>query len=143
MRSPDPCHSHVANAHDVNAFSLMTMSSQRVAWLYNLIDSAYDANAVLAHVRQSNHAPIVDPRPQRKWMVAIHLAEDRTATQNDYPNLVGPNATAFANARRWREYFHGWRMSSAAPTSEGAAFAKVTAHLSFALIALTVDELIN
>jgi hypothetical protein len=50
-----------ANVHDVNvAIPLMTMSQQRVTWLYDLMDSAYDANALLAHVRQQNHVPIVD-----------------------------------------------------------------------------------
>lgn len=40
------------------AIPLMTMTSARVTYLYDLMDSAYDADEILAHSRQLNHVPI-------------------------------------------------------------------------------------
>jgi hypothetical protein len=55
-----------ANVHDCNvAIPLMTMSAQRVTGLYELMDSAYDADAILAHARSLEHVPVVDPHPRR------------------------------------------------------------------------------
>lgn len=56
-----------ANVHDVNvAIPLMTMTAKRVTSLYDLIDSAYDADAVLKHSRAMGHIPIVTPHSRRK-----------------------------------------------------------------------------
>src|SRR5579863_1388046 len=45
-----------ASVHDSQvAIPLMTMTSSRVTYLYELMDSAYDADPILAHSRQLNH----------------------------------------------------------------------------------------
>ena len=42
--------------HDVNvAIPLMTMTAGRVTFLYELMDSAYDADAVLEHSRDGTY----------------------------------------------------------------------------------------
>jgi len=43
----------------------MTMTSQRVTHLYELMDSAYDADGLLAHSQKLNHVPIVAPNHRR------------------------------------------------------------------------------
>lgn len=47
------------------AIPLMTMTGERVVYLYDLMDSAYDANGIHAHSRQLNHVPIIAPHPRR------------------------------------------------------------------------------
>ncbi|HWF07632.1 MAG TPA: transposase, partial [Bryobacteraceae bacterium] len=47
------------------AVPLMTMSGERVVYLYDLMDSAYDANEIHAHSRQLNHVPVIAPHPRR------------------------------------------------------------------------------
>lgn len=51
-----------AKLHDSQAaVPLMTMTSQRVTYLYDLMDAAYDAHAIREHSVSLNHKPIIDP----------------------------------------------------------------------------------
>ncbi|MBA3974637.1 MAG: IS5/IS1182 family transposase, partial [Candidatus Solibacter sp.] len=46
--------------HDSQAaIPLMTMTSQRVQYLYDLMDSADDAGEIHQHSRQLKHVPII------------------------------------------------------------------------------------
>jgi len=55
-----------ASVHDSQvAIPLMTLTSGRVTHLYELMDSAYDADSIHAHSRQLNHVPIIAPHPRR------------------------------------------------------------------------------
>jgi hypothetical protein len=55
-----------ASVHDSQvAIPLVTLTSQRVVHLYELMDSAYDADDIHAHSRQLNHVPIIAPHPRR------------------------------------------------------------------------------
>ena len=57
-----------AHVHDSQvAIPLMTLSTGRVTYLYELMDSAYDATAIRAHSVQLSHQPITDhPKRVRK-----------------------------------------------------------------------------
>ena len=58
---PVSCVLTSASVHDSQvAIPLMTMTSARVSYLYDLMDAAYDAAAIHAHSRALGHAPIVD-----------------------------------------------------------------------------------
>src|SRR5258708_15340547 len=55
-----------ASVHDSQvAIPLMMLTAQRVVHLYELMDSAYDADDIHAHSRQLNHVPIIAPHPRR------------------------------------------------------------------------------
>jgi len=43
----------------------MTVTSERVDYLYELMDSAYDADEIHQHSRELNHVPIIAPHPRR------------------------------------------------------------------------------
>jgi hypothetical protein len=43
------------------AIPLMTITSQRVTYLYELMDAAYDAHAIEAHSRSLGHVPLIAP----------------------------------------------------------------------------------
>ena len=50
-----------ASVHDSQvAIPLMTLSGQRVDYLYELMDSAYVANHIHAHSRKLNHVAIIE-----------------------------------------------------------------------------------
>jgi hypothetical protein len=55
------------------AQNLMTMTAQRVTWLYDLMNSAYDADIILEQSRKMKHVPILNPHPRRAGKVFAHL----------------------------------------------------------------------
>ena len=63
---PISCIVSSASLHDSQAaIPLMTMTAQRVQNLYDLMDSAYDAEEIYAHSKSLDHVPIIDPNPRR------------------------------------------------------------------------------
>jgi hypothetical protein len=86
-----------AKVHDSQvAIPLATMSSARVQYCYELMDSAYDAVEILEHSRESGHVPIVDPanrgRQKKRRRARPRQSDCRV-------NSVGPRAIASASAR--------------------------------------------
>ena len=69
-----------ASVHDSQvAIPLMTLTSQRVTHLYELMDSAYDADSIHGHSRQLNHVPIIAPHGRRvtfriKWRTSVNIS---------------------------------------------------------------------
>ena len=63
---PISCIESSASLHDSQAaIPLMTMTAQRVQNLYDLMDSAYDAEEIHAHSNSLDHVPIIDTNPRR------------------------------------------------------------------------------
>lgn len=55
-----------ADVHDARgAIPLMTTTSKRVTYLYGVMDSPYDANAILEHIEEQGRTPVVDIHPRR------------------------------------------------------------------------------
>lgn len=131
-----------ANVHDATvAIPLMKMSAQRVTWLYDVMDSAYDANAILAQSRSMNHVPIVQPHPRRNGK-----------SKSQLPKIFQPKRApemTWAQQDRYKERSTVERVNARLKDEFGArnvrvrGAAKVFAHLTFGLIALTVDQLIK
>ena len=126
-----------ASVHDSQvAIPLATMSSQRVTYLYELMDSAYDAHEILAHVRGMNHVPIVDPANRgrkRKGEVSPRV----------------PRELSWAEADRYRERTLIERVNGRLKDEFGGreirvrGACKIMAHLMFGVLALTVDQLLR
>ncbi len=128
-----------ASVHDSQvAIPLMTMTSSRVTYLYELMDSAYDADSIHAHSRQMNHVPIVSPHPRRAAKMPAHL---RAA----FPVKQAPQLTE-AQTQRFRMRTMSERVNARLKDEFGAGNvrvrggAKVMAHLMFGVLALTVDQ---
>jgi hypothetical protein len=128
-----------ASVHDSQvAIPLMTMTSERVVHLYELMDSAYDAGEIHAHSRRLNHVPIIAPHPRRGTKkpsqvpkaFAVELAPELTWAERD----------------RYRERTMSERVNARLKDEFGATHlrvrgaAKVMAHLMFGVLALTVDQ---
>ena len=123
------------------AIPLMTMTSARVSYLYDLMDAAYDAAAIHAHSRALGHAPIVDRNfradheGKAEWgreverLKLIHMA--------DFDDLIYDFRTMAerVNARLKDEF--GARFLRV----RGAL--KVKCHLMFGIVALAVDQIIR
>ena len=128
-----------ASVHDSQAaIPLMTMTSQRVVHLYELMDSAYDADDIHAHSRQLNHVPIIAPHPRRGTRKPSPLTKV-------FPAKPAPELT-WAQRDRYQARTMSERVNARLKDEFGAnhlrvrGAAKVMAHLMFGILALTVDQ---
>ena len=128
-----------ASVHDSQvAIPLMTLSSQRVVHLYELMDSAYDADAIHAHSRQLNHVPIIAPHGRRGTTRPSQLPKV-------FPARPTPQLSP-AQQNRYKERTMSERVNARLKDEFGASHlrvrgaAKVMAHLMFGVLALTVDQ---
>jgi len=128
-----------ASLHDSQvALPLMTMTGQRVVHLYELMDSAYDANEIHAHSRQLNHVPIIAPHPRRGTKKSLQM-------QKVFPDKPTPQRTR-AQQDRHKERTMSERVNAGLRDEFGASrirvrgAAKVRAHLMFGVLALTVHQ---
>src|SRR5271165_2831839 len=139
---PVSCVLTSASAHDSQvAIPLMTMTSARVSYLYDLMDAAYDAAAIHDQSRALGHAPIVernfraDHEGKAEWgreverLKLIHMP--------DFDDLIYDFRTMAerVNARLKDEF--GARFLRV----RGAL--KVKCHLMFGIVALAVDQIIR
>jgi len=128
-----------ASVHDSQvAIPLMTMTSKRVVHLYELMDSAYDADEIHAHSRELNHVPIIAPHPRRGTKKPSQLPKV-------FPVRLAPQLT-WAEQDRYKERTMSERVNARLKDEFGASqirvrgAAKVMAHLMFGVLALTVDQ---
>jgi transposase len=128
-----------ASVHDSQvAIPLMTLTSSRVVHLYELMDSAYDAEAIHAHSRQLNHVPIIAPHPRRGTKKPSQM-------QKVFPDKPTPQLT-WAQQERFKTRTMSERVNARLKDEFGASqirvrgAAKVMAHLMFGVLALTVDQ---
>jgi hypothetical protein len=128
-----------ASVHDSQvAIPLMTMTSGRVVHLYELMDSAYDADAIHAHSRQLNHVPIIAPHPRRGTKKPSQM-------QKVFPDKPTPQLT-WAQQDRYQERTMSERVNARLKDEFGARHirvrgaTKVMAHLMFGVLALTIDQ---
>jgi hypothetical protein len=120
------------------AIPLMTMTGERVVYLYDLMDSAYDADHIHAHSRQLNHVPIIAPHPRRGTKKPSRM-------QRVFPDKPAAELT-WAQQERYKTRTMSERVNARLKDEFGASHirvrgaAKVMAHLMFGVLALTVDQ---
>jgi transposase len=131
-----------ARVHDSQvAIALMHMSAQRVTWLYDVMDSAYDADAILKQSKSMNHVPIVQPHPRRQ-------GRSKSILPKIFPAKQVPQMT-WAQQDRFKERTTVERVNARLKDEFGGRHIrvrgamKVFAHLAFGLLALTVDQLLR
>ena len=126
---PISCILTSASVHDSQvALPLATMTAQRVTNLYDVMDSAYDAQIIEQYSRALGHVPLIDSHRRsngKKPEFAPHEAQrykERTASER----VCG----------RLKEEFGGRMVRVRGP-------AKVMTSLMFGIIALTADQLLR
>jgi hypothetical protein len=128
-----------ASVHDSQvAIPLMTITSARVVHLYELMDSAYDAESIHQHSRQLNHVPIIAVHPRRGTKKSLQM-------QKVFPDKPTPQLT-WAQQERFKTRTMIERVNARLKDEFGAGqirvrgAAKVMCHLMFGVLALTVDQ---
>ena len=117
-----------ASLHDSQAaIPLAQKSAQRVASLYDLMDSAYDCQAIRNHSRQLGHVPLIDSNPRqgeaRKFSPAEQIRyRERTTAERVNSNLKDNFGARFIRVR---------------------GSLKVMCHLMFGILALTALQLFH
>lgn len=117
-----------ASSHDSQAaIPLAQMSAQRVTSLYDLMDSAYDAEAIDSFSRGLGHVPIIDPN-----------------RRGGQPRQLDP-----ASKQRYKERSSAERFNSMLKDSHGGRHVrvrggeKVTLHLMFGVIAVCANQILR
>jgi hypothetical protein len=125
-----------ASLHDSQAaIPLATMSSQRVTYCYELMDSAYDAGHIREQSRAMGHVPIIDPKQVRQKETPFQPGNSRELSPAEKERFRERTMIERVNGRL-KDEFGGREIRV-----RGAA--KVMAHLMFGILALTVDQLLR
>ena len=139
---PVSCVLTSASVHDSQvAIPLMTMTSARVSYLYDLMDSAYDAAPIHDRSRALGHEPIVDRNfradheAKAEWSREVERL--KLIHMPDFDDVIYDFRTMAerVNARLKDEF--GGRFLRV----RGAL--KVKCHLMFGIVALAVDQIIR
>jgi hypothetical protein len=118
-----------ASVHDSQvALPLATITSKRVKNLYDVMDAAYDSAIIREHSKNLGHVPLIDFNNRGP-------KDTRSFDPHEEESYKERSVAERMNARLKDEF--GGRMIY----MRGAL--KITAHLMFGIIALTVDQLIR
>jgi hypothetical protein len=139
---PISCILTSASVHDSQvAIPLASMTSLRVTNLYDLMDSAYDAEPIHTHSRSLGHIPIIDVHPRRDQALKLELqAEEKRA------KLLGYRS---AEDMRYRERTTVERVNARLKDEFGGrtirvrGHAKAMCHLMFGILALAADQILR
>ena len=117
-----------ASLHDSQvAIPMMKMTSEKVTYLYDLMDSAYDAHQIHQMSRTLGHVPIIDPNPRRGQPIPLAPAEAKRYNER--------TAAERTNSRLKCDFGGETVMVRGAE--------KVKLHLMFGIIALFADQLMK
>lgn len=141
-----------ANVPDSQAaIPLMTSTSARVTYFYELMDSAYDAAAIREHSLPLGHRPITD-HPQRYRKTGerrVPLRKNSRSWKRVIEKELRAEEMTWAEHHRFRERTMVERAFSRLKDEFGfrsirvRGAAKVMAHLMFGVLALSVDQLLK
>jgi len=141
-----------ASVHDSQAaIPMMTMTTARVTYLYDLMDAAYDAAAIREHSVQLGHRPITDhPRRYRKTGERkVPLRKNSRSWKRVIEKELRAEEMTWAEQDRFRERTMVERVFGRLKDEFGfrsvrvRGASKVMAHLMFGVVALTVDQLLK
>jgi transposase len=141
-----------ASVHDSQAaIPMMTMTTARVTYFYDLMDAAYDAAAIRQHSVQLGHRPITDhPKRYRKTGERkVPLRKNSRSWKRVIEKELRAEEMTWAEQDRFRERTMVERVFSRLKDEFGfrsirvRGASKVMAHLMFGVVALTVDQLLK
>ena len=139
---PVSCILTSASLHDSQvAIPLAELSARRVTNLYDLMDSAYDAEGVREHSLGLGHVPIIDANPRRDAARKAELQGEEKRR-----NLLHCKT---AEDMRFHERTTVERVNGRLKDEFGAGMvrvrgnAKVMCHLMFGIVALTADQILR
>jgi hypothetical protein len=139
---PVACLLTSASVHDSQvAIPLMTLTGQRIDYLYDLMDAAYDAAQIAEHSRALGHMPVIDFNCRND--TESRDAREAESKRRVLINMPDPD-DALYNFRTMTE-----RINARLKDEFGGRFLRVRGavkarcHLMFGLLALTVDQILR
>ena len=139
---PISCILTSASLHDSQAaIPLARLTAQRVTHLYDLMDSAYDAQSIHEQVRGLGQIPIIDAHPRRDAAQKAELQAEAKRRK-----LLNFN---YAEDVRYRERTTVERVNARLKDEFGGRTirvrgnAKVMCHLMFGIVALAADQILR
>ena len=139
---PISCILTSASLHDSQAaIPLARLTAQRVTHLYDLMDSAYDAQSIHEQIRGLGQIPIIDAHPRRDSAQKEELQAEAKRRK-----LLNFN---YAEDVRYRERTTVERVNARLKDEFGGRMirvrgnAKVMCHLMFGIVALTADQILR
>jgi hypothetical protein len=139
---PISCILTSASLHDSQAaIPLARLTAQRVTHLYDLMDSAYDAQSIHEQIRGLGQIPIIDAHPRRDSAQKAELQAEEKRRK-----LVNFN---YAEDVRYRERTTVERVNARLKDEFGGRTirvrgnAKVMCHLMFGIVALAADQILR
>ena len=136
---PISCIVTSASLHDSQvAIPLSRMTPQRVTYLYDLMDSAYDAKELYEESRASGHVPIIDKNPRKK-----KAEHQRELNAQRHAGWVLPERIRYRERSTVERAFGRLKDEFGARNLRVRGYEKVTCHLMFGVLVLTVDQLLK
>jgi transposase len=141
-----------ASVHDSQAaIPLMTLTSQRVTYLYDLMDAAYDAATIRNQSLALGHKPITDraKRYYKTGVTKVPLRKNsrswKRVTQKELraPEMTWAERDRFAERTMVERVYSRLKDEFGGRTLRVRGPSKVMAHLMFGVVALTVDQLLK
>jgi len=139
---PISCVLSSASTHDSQvAIPLAEMTQKRVTNLYDLMDSAYDAEEIKKKSLDLGHIPIIDINPRRDKALKEELEAERSRLKLihfELPETVRyrERSTAERVNGRLKDEFGGRHIRV-------RGHAKILSHLMFGILVVTVDQLMR
>lgn len=127
-----------ANVHDARlAIPLTKLTTARVTYLYELMDSAYDATAIREHSAELGHVAIIPEKKRSSGKTQLpHF-------QKKKPEMEPAQAERFRNRTMVERVYARLKDEFGISKVRVRGPAKVMAHLMFAVLALTADQLLR
>ncbi len=131
-----------ASVHDSQvAIPLARKSAQRITWLYDVMDSAYDATPIMADCLAEGRVAVVDHNTRRNTALKAEIEAERTACRTihmpDPDDLIYNERTAVERANGSIKDDYGGRHLRV------RGHLKVFCHLMFGVAAFTASCLLN
>jgi hypothetical protein len=131
-----------ASVHDSQvAIPLARTSEQRVVWLYDLMDSAYDAQPIIDDCLAAGRVPVIDRNTRRDIALKAEIAAERARRRlikiPDPADLTYNERTTAERANaRIKDEFGGRHLRV-------RGHFKAFCHLMFGVVALAADSLVR
>ena len=131
-----------ASVHDSQvAIPLAEMTAQQITYLYECMDSAYDAAQIHNHSRKNGRVSIIDTNPRRNKDLKESLAKERKASNS--AGFIHPTDQRY-EVRTVVERVNGrLKDDFGARHLRVRGHKKVYAHLMFGVLALCVDQIVR
>jgi len=131
-----------ASVHDSQVASpLARKSEQRIVWLYDVMDAAYDAAPIVADCQAAGRVAIINRNTRRQTTLKAEIAAERTACRTinmpDPDDLIYNERTAAERVNGSIKGDYGGRHLRV------RGHLKVFCHLMFGVVAFTASCLLN